>query len=141
MLISKTELKTVSVPEVVQKVINQDDSIANDVIGESEAVMRSYLTGRFDVDTIFAAEGDDRDKVIVKYLKDIVIHELYTRKTENYHEVTKGRYDEAMLWLEKVASGKIPAGQLPPKPVPEGEDSTGDGFIKFGGNTRYPSQF
>jgi len=140
MFIEVTDLNTVSVPQVVSKVLNNDDTIGEEIISETVALMRSYLSGRFDVDAIFNAT-ENKDKVVVKYCKDIVIHEIYTRKTEDYNQVTKGRYDEAMLWLEKVAAGKIPANDLPPKPVPEGEETTGDGFIKFGGNRKYTSNF
>lgn len=139
MFIEPNELNTVSVPQVVSKVLNNDDSIAEEIIAETVAVMRSYLSGRFNVEQIFSAVGDARDRVVVKYCKDITIHEIYTRKTEDYNQVTKGRYDEAMLWLEKVAAGKIPAGELPDIVLEEGEDNTGDGFIKFGGNAQYPT--
>lgn len=75
------ELKTVSVPEVVQKAINEQDDIVIDIIDETEAVMRSYLSGRFDVDAIFSAVADDRSGVVVKHFKKIVIDEIYKRKT------------------------------------------------------------
>lgn len=141
MFLTKAELKTVSVPQVVDKAINNDVTIVEDIITESIAIMISYLSGRFDTDAIFSAADNDRDRVVLKYLKDIVIHEIYTRKTDDFHQVTKSRYDEAMLWLEKVASGKIPAAHLPVEVLEEGEDRTGDGFIKYGGNTNYSNNY
>lgn len=136
--IVKDELRTVGVPAVVDKAINSTDAIVNDIIDETEDVMRSYLSGRFDVDVIFSATAGNRNGVILKHFKKIVIDEIYKRKTSGVNEVTQMGYDEAMTWLEGVANGKIPAADLPPKDATPVE---GDGFIKYGGNTRYDSNF
>lgn len=135
--ISKAELKSAAVIPVVNKAINNDDAVVDIIVNETEDVMRSYLSGRFDTDIIFDAADDERNGVVVKHFKKIVIHEIYKRKTGELNEVTQTDYDEAMTWLEGVSSGKIDAGNLPPK----AEEAVGDGFIKFGGNTRYDSQF
>lgn len=136
--INKNELKSVAVPAVVEKAINSDDEVVDIIIDETEDVMRSYLSGRFDVEAIFSAEDVDRSGVVVKHFKKIVIDEIYKRKTGGLNDVTQLGYDEAMTWLTDVANGKIEAGDLPTK---ETEDATGDGFIKYGGNTRYDSIF
>jgi len=136
--IIKEELKTVGVPAVIEKAINENDDIVLDIIDETEDVMRSYLSGRFNVDAVFNAVAGDRSGVVVKHFKKIVIDEIYKRKTGGLNEVTQLGYDEAMTWLEGVASGKINAGDLPPK---DEEPIQGDGFIKFGGNTKYESDF
>lgn len=132
------ELKTVGVPEVVQKAINEQNDVVLDIIDETEAVMRSYLSGRFDVDAIFSAVAGARSGVVLKHFKKIVIDEIYKRKTNGLNDVTQLGYDEAMTWLEGVAKGKIAAGDLPPK---EAEPVAGDGFIKYGGNTQFTSRF
>lgn len=137
--ISKTELKSASVPAVVDKAINSDDTIVDIIIAETEAVMRSYLSGRFNVTEIFEATGTDRSGVVVKHFKKIVIDEIYKRKAGSLNEVTQQGFNEAMAWLEGIAKGTIDAGDLPPKVT--GDDAIGDGFIKWGGNTRYPSNF
>jgi len=139
MFLEQTELKTVGVPEVIEKVINNDSDIVTQIIAESIDIMKGYLSPHFDVEAIFNATGNDRSLVVLKYLKDIVIYEIYIRKTHDINEVAEKRYNEAMLWLEKVAKGIIqPAGL----PLPESDtDSTGDGFIKFGSQTKYSSNF
>lgn len=136
--ITKLELKSAAVPEVVDKAINQDDEVVDIIIDETEDLMRSYLSGRFDVDAIFGATDGDRSGVVVKHFKKIVIDEIYKRKTNGLNEVTQLGYDEAMTWLADVSNGTIAAGDLPPK---EDEPVVGDGFIKYGGNTRYDSNF
>lgn len=140
MFLTKDELKSAAVPEVVNKAINQDDTIVQIIINESIAEMSSYLGGRFDTIAIFAEIEADRNQVILKHLKKIVVDEIYRRKTGQMNETTAKGYDEAMYWLKEVAKGTIPAGELPPKAV-EGESGSGDGFIKFGSNTRYNSNY
>lgn len=132
--LTKEELKTVATAEIVNIIVNSDDTIITEIIDESIDLMRSYLHQNFDTEVIFAAVDVERPKIIVKYLKDIVIYEIYCRRTQRINELAKERYDEAMLWLEKVAKGLINPG-LPTRIDPEtGTDET---FLKTGGRKTY----
>lgn len=141
--LDKAALKTVATVEVVNLITNSDDSIVTEIIAESIDIMKSYLFKHYDTDTIFTAEDPDKSRVIVKYLKDIAIHEIYIRRTKQMNEVAKLRFDEAMLWLEKVAKGTIQP-DLPPKLV----DTDGDGepddtvpFMKLGSRKTYKNHY
>lgn len=143
MFLEKAELKTVATDEIINKIINNDDSIVTDIILESIDVVSTYLYQYFDTEVIFSKTGDERNKTILKHLKGIVIYEIYTRRTKIMNEVAKSRYDEAMLWLEKVSEGKI----KPPLPV-RIIDTDGDGtadtpatFMKLGSNKKYQNHF
>ena len=139
MFLQKAELKTVGVDEIINKIINSDDAIVTEIIKESIDLAKSYLFKYFDVDVIFAKEGDERNLTLVKHLKGIVIFEIYTRRTKSMNEVAKFRYDEAMLWLEKVSTGKIQP-DLPPKLVDTDGDGVLDGevpFMKLGSRKTY----
>jgi phage gp36-like protein len=103
----KADLNTVATTEVRDLITNTNDAIVDQIIIESIDMMRSYLHRYYDVDIIFSAIGEARSNLILKYLKDIVIHEVYTRRSRDLNEVAKLRYDEAMLWLDKVAAAKI----------------------------------
>lgn len=142
--LTEQELKTVATAEVVDKITNNDNEIVTEIIAESIDLMRSYLFRYYDTDSIFSAVGDERSRVVLKYLKDIVIHEIYIRRTKTYNEVAKMRYDEAMLWLEKVGFGKIDA-DLPRKTTDtDGDgvaDDTGSGFMKLGGRKTYKNHW
>lgn len=133
------ELKTVATREVIDLITKSDNTIVEDIIAESIDLIKSYLYKYYDTDSIFNKVGDERSRVILKYLKDIVIHEVYIRRTKEMNEVAKMRYDEAMLWLEKMAKGTIEA-DLPKKLV----DIDGDGkpdeptpFMKLGSRKNY----
>lgn len=139
MFLEKSELKTVATDEIINKIINNDDAIVTNIIEESIDLMSGYLFQYFDTEVIFSKTENDRNKTVLKHLKGIVIHEIYTRRTKAFNEVAKARYDEAMLWLEKVSEGKI----KPPLPVRQ-VDTDGDGvadgaatFMKLGSRKNY----
>ncbi len=138
--LTEKELKTVATTEVVNLITSNNDGIVVEIIEESIDLMKSYLFKHYDTEQIFSAIGDDRSKVILKYLKDIVIYEIYIRRTKQYNEVAKLRYDEAMLWLEKVGYGKIDV-DLPRKPTSENATDKESSFMKLGSRRTYKNHW
>jgi len=143
MFLDKSELKTVSTEEIINRIISNDDAIIVDIIDESIDLMAGDLYQYYDTEAIFSATGENRNKTILKHLKGVVIHEIYIRRTKAFNEVAKTRYDEAMLWLEKISEGKI----KPPLPI-RILDTDGDGipdteatFMKVGGRKNYQNHF
>lgn len=141
--LTKEELKTVATLEVVNLITKGDDTIVTEIIEETIDIIKTYLFKHFDVDAIFEAEAEERSRVILKYLKDITIHEIYIRRTKQMNEVAKLRFDEAMLWLEKVSKGIIQP-DLPPKEVDTDGDGEPDGtvpFMKLSSRKNYKNHF
>lgn len=139
MFLEKSELKTVGVDEIINRIINNDDTIVEDIIAESIDVMSGYLFQYFDTEAIFSATEENRNLTVLKHLKGIVLFEIYTRRTKSLNDVAKLRYDEAMLWLEKVSKGTIKPN-LPPKLVDTNNDGTPDSevpFMKLGSRKNY----
>lgn len=139
MFLEKAELKTVGVDEIINRIINDDDTIVTEIIAESIDVMIGYLFQYFDTEAIFSATDNARNLTVVKHLKGIVLFEIYTRRTKQLNEVAKLRYDEAMLWLEKVSKGTIKPN-LPPKLIDTDGDGTADSqvpFMKLGSRKNY----
>lgn len=136
--LTQQELRTVATVEVVNLINNNNETITNEIIDESIDIMKSYLFRHYDTDEIFSAVGNERSKVILKYLKDIVIHEIYKRRSSQYNETAKDDYDEAMLWLEKVANGEIDV-DLPLKL----DDQTGEtsNFMRTGSRKQYKNHW
>ncbi len=137
MFLTKEELKTAGVPEVIAKVTNGDDSIITEVIEETIDEMKGYIAVNYNAEAVFNAIDNDRNKTVLKYLKKIVVYELYKRKSNLLDDDTISSWEDAMNWLEKIAKGLIDAS-LPSKNT-DGE--VGDGFIKFGGSKKYDSRF
>lgn len=137
MFLTKEELKTAGVPEIVAKVTNGDDSIIETVIAENIDKMKGHLNVYYDADAVFSAEGSDRNLTVLMYLKMIVIYRLYKRKANLLDDDTISDFEEAIEWLHNVAKGVV-AINLPKKNT---TTDTGDGFIKFGSNNKYKNRF
>lgn len=135
----KAELKTVAQIGLIDLITAADDTIIISIIDESIDKMKSFLSRFYDVEAIFAAEGNARKASILKRLKDIVIYEIYERHTREPNAVAARRYAEAMDWLEKMNTGELGDHTLPPKPNEEGETEGTAGDTRFGGNKRYTS--
>lgn len=140
--VSQAELETVGLSEIIDMVTDGDDSIVETIILETMDVFRSYMGALYDMDMVYAETGEDRSKVVMKYMKDVAIYEIYIRKTKEINEVAKLRYDEAMLWLDKVSKGQLDL-ELP---FILGEDEDGDGnpdgqFFFYSGNKSYKNDF
>lgn len=114
-----------------------------DIIAESIDLVNSYLYQFYDTDKIFSQTGNNRSRALLKHLKGIVIHEIYIRRTKVFNEVAKARYEEALLWLEKISEGKIKPN-LPEKKI----DTNGDGkpdsstnFLRLGSGKTYQNHY
>ncbi|MDX6187977.1 phage protein Gp36 family protein [Flavobacterium sp. Fl-318] len=139
MFLEKTELKTVGLEEIINKIINNDDTIVEEIIAESIDVMSGYLFQYFDTEAIFSVTKGDRNLTVLKHLKGIVLFEIYSRRAKQLNELAKLRYDEAMLWLEKVSKGTIKPN-LPLKLIDTDGDGTPDSevpFMKLGSRKNY----
>jgi DNA-binding transcriptional ArsR family regulator len=135
----KAELKTVATIPIIDKITNLDDEIVENIIDESISLMKGHLSRYYDAGKIFDKEGGERHLTVLKYLKDIVIYEIYERHTREQNEVALRRYGEAMDWLEKLNTGEHGDNTLPAAPGEDGESEGQAGDTRFGGNRRYGS--
>lgn len=138
--LSFEELSTVAALPTIAKLTAGNPYVVEQIIDESIALMRSYLSSHYDTDSIFSATGDDRHLTVLKYLKDIVIFEIYDRLTREENEVAGRRYEAAIKWLESLNAGTLADSTLPPAPTPDGEDAT-SGDVRFGSKTQYNSRY
>jgi phage gp36-like protein len=75
--------------------------------------IRNYIGGKYNLDTVFAEEGDTRDMFIVMIVVDIAIYHLWSKKApRKVPEHRSLRYQDALDWLKQVAAGA--ACSLPP---------------------------
>lgn len=138
MFLAIEELKTARTAPVIQIITNSDNDTVNQIINESIDIMKSYLFKHYDTDQIFNTVGDARSKMVLKYLKDIVVYEIHQIRATTFNEVLKLNYDEAIGWLDKVSTGKIDA-DLPPKVI-EGTEEPKP-FMRIGSNKTYRNHF
>lgn len=138
--LSKEELKTVAAMPTIEKITAGNPFVVEQIIDESISIMRSLLSRHYNTDAIFSATGNARHLTILKYLKDIVIFEIYDRLTREENDVARRRYDTAMQWLNDLNAGTLADSTLPPAVTPEGQDAS-SGDVRFGSNTQYQSRY
>ena len=120
-----TEDYKVVISDAALKVVSQSspENIAN---AEAEAIeeISGYLRPVYDTAAIFAATGNDRNRLIVMYTADIVLYHLTASQPQKMgSEIRKERYERAIKWLEGVQAGKI----VPDLPL-AGSDDDSPGF-------------
>ena len=138
MFISKSEFKSIIIPEILERLTNQDNTVLETIIEESIDEMKGFLAAASYDLTAFDATEENRNKTLLKHLKRICIYELYKRKDHPIDEDTQNAYDETMIWLEKVAIGKT---SIFGGPKQDTSPEHGGDFIKFGSNNAYQSIF
>jgi phage gp36-like protein len=94
--------------DILDALTRDDDTTLEMVEDRDIALMRGYLSGRYDVDALFAARGDDRNKVVLGVLLDIVIYDVFSiHNPQKMSQIRKDRYDRAIAWLVSVQKGDI----------------------------------
>lgn len=91
------------------KVISQV-SAENRANAESEAIeeISGYLRPTYDCDSIFPAEDNARNHLVVMYTCDIALYHMSAAMPQKMgSEIRKERYERAIKWFEGVQAGKI----------------------------------
>ncbi len=131
MFIDNEDYKVV-IGDAALKVVSQSspENIAN---AEAEAIeeISGYLRPVYDTAAIFAATGNDRNRLIVMYTADIVLYHLTASQPQKMgSEIRKERYERAVKWLEGVQAGRIVPG-LPLTVSDDGSTGFGTSYHSF----------
>lgn len=125
--------------DVLDRIIQNDQSILYESELASIAEMQSYLGVRFDTANIFNRTGTDRNALIVMYAVDILLYHVHSRLNPNQiPQLRVDRYDAAINWLKAAGAGTVTA-DLPLKPVPESTTATGN--IIYSGEVKRNNRF
>lgn len=130
MFITDEDYKVV-IGDAALKVVSQaSDEVRTGAEAEAQEEISGYLRPTYDCDKIFAAEGTDRNRLIVMYTADIALYHMVSAMPQKMgSEIRKERYERAVKWLEGVQAGKI----VPSLPLATDDDGepTG-GILTFG---------
>jgi len=114
MFLQIEELKTVMYDYQLSEIVEDDNTIAEMAIAAAIEEVRSYLRGRFNTDATFSAEGSERNPLILEITKDVALWQIIRLSNPDIlHDRVKERYDRAVEWLDRVASGMV-SPTLPP---------------------------
>ena len=89
-----------------------DPSAANSAIEMAEHMaidqIKSYLSGRYDVETIFSATGEKRNHFLLMIAIDIALYHLWSKRApRKIPELRSERYQDALNWLKAVGEGTM----------------------------------
>jgi len=100
----------------LEDMIENDSTILESAEIDAIAEVKTALFQKYDTESIFDKEGDNRDMFVVKLCKYLVIFELHKRLLMDIPDIVQNEADFARDQLYKIASGKI-ALDLPIKEV------------------------
>jgi phage gp36-like protein len=127
MFLTDDDYKVV-IGETALKVVQSSTEIRQTAEQEAMEEIAGYLRPKYDTDASFAAEGDNRNRLLVMYATDVALYHLISALPQKMgSEVRKERYDRAIKWLEGVQAGRI----IPLLPLATDEDgeTSGSGFV------------
>lgn len=133
MFIEIAELNTVAAEYKLEEITDYDDSIAQQCILAAVKRVRRMLSGRYDVDSIFTAKGEERDAELLEICKNIALWFLVRRcNVDILYNRVKETYDRDMEYLEELKNGDIPS-DLPLREV----DGQPVGVFRSGSNRKF----
>ena len=145
--ITREDFKAVADDNKTLNVISQSDAenldravgYAIDEISGYLRAMEPSKTGvrPYDIEAIFNATGDERNKQLVMYTCDVALYHLVSWLPQKMgFEIRQIRYERAIAWLEDVQAGKV---ILDVPSIPEPESGNEQNPIRFGswGQNKY----
>ncbi len=131
--LNQTDYKSLVQDHILAQVLANDYDILDEAEMMALSEMESYLSGRFNVQTIFAATGTERHRAILMYAMDMTLYHLHSRVSpRNISQLRVDRYNRAIEWLEKVVTGEL----SPDLPIKVNQDDTPNNRLRWGSNEK-----
>lgn len=103
--------------EILDALIRKNRSIIEKCEDRAIAVMRSYMSKRYDCTKIFSARGSARNELVLMLALDITIYHIFSiHNPRSMSQIRIDRYEQAIEWLKDVRSGDIVVDELPSLP-------------------------
>ncbi len=108
MYLRPTELNTHMYDYQLHAITEQDSSITLSAINSSIAEVKSYLATRYNVAEIFSAEGEDREPLIVEFVKTIAVWRIIKlANVDILYDKYRELYNDTISYLTKVSEGSL----------------------------------
>jgi hypothetical protein len=108
-------------PELIEAIERQESEAPKLETAIRAAILQAkgYLS-RFDIPTLFGAEGEERDEFLLKLLKDMAVWNFILIANPNINtEFHRVLFEDAIKELGKIQSGKVVPYGWPPAVDPE----------------------
>jgi phage gp36-like protein len=141
MYLTAAEITSHLYGEVSNEISRNNAALLQDSINAAVAEARGYLTA-YDLTAIFSATGDNRNPILLLYIKDISVWHFIQLANPGVDLVLRqDRYEKAIKWLDKVQRGQTnPDLPLPTAPVDETSGSV-QNFLKWGSNPKRQNNY
>ncbi len=127
------DLYTVITEEILQDVIEADETILDKAELASIGEMTGYLNVRYDATKCFDANA--KIPIVTQMLADICLYHAHARvMPDNIPTLRENRYNNAITWCEKVADGFI----APELPIKENQPT---GPLRYGNSNPKTNQY
>ncbi len=130
------ELSTHLYADVMHAISNNDNTNVQTAINAATAEAQGYMS-RYDAVTILGKAGDERDPILLMYLKDMAVWHLIALGNPGIEmELRENRYNSAIGWLTKIQAGKVvPSGW------PLNEPAAEQSYFQYGSNPRRSNHY
>lgn len=138
MFLEKDDLGSAMYGYQIDQITEGDEGLVLQAIGAAIQEVGSYLSGTssYDVPTIFATTGEERNQLIKAVTITIAKwHLIELCNADIIQEHAEKRYDKAVSWLIKLSKGIVVLDDLPKISINEQEDEL-DTF-GFGSRTKF----
>lgn len=94
--------------DILDALIRKDQTIVEICEDRAIAEMRGYMSGRYDCEAIFNAEGDARHPLVLMMAIDIAVYHLFCiHNPQKISQIRQDRYDRAVEWLNQVSKQAV----------------------------------
>ena len=131
MFLTITDFEKVVKADNLTKILGDNGTLLADMILTAVAEANSYLAGRYDVTAAFAAEGADRNPILVIRVVDMAVYHLHAAiDPRNVNDLRRDRYTESISWLKGLSKGDFTIA------LPVKETAGQTGYFLHGGNPK-----
>lgn len=119
--------------EIIDLVEDGNADLLQQAVDAAISEMRGYISF-FDVTTILATTGSDREPILLLYTKDIAVWHFINLANPNIDMALRQlRYEKAIQWFVRVQKGDV----VPNLPLPVSTDPEAQiGKVKWGSNKK-----
>lgn len=125
--------------EETLRVLQREEANSEQAIADAIGEIKPYLSSIYDMDKEFSLVGEQRNKLILKFTRDIAIYNIYCiSHPSSMNETRRLKYEDAISFLQKASQQKVIISDLPrlAEPITGGNYS-----ISGGGRTRRSNHY
>lgn len=118
--------------DILMPLIKSDTPTLERLEDEAIEEVMGYLDNKYDVDAIFSQTGDDRNLLVVKWVKEIVVYNACANyNPQKFSDIRQVKFEQTIEALKDIRSGKNTLKGAPLKVYTStnGQDTPEGGYV------------